>query len=186
MKPIPKFDVSSYVSVDSANPEQGKATISKLAGLANDINENKTGQISQLANHNDESKNLTDEQVIHLLNQATYKTGISTLQFWSFCDEDDIADIYSNYYTLEQLLAYAKSWARYPETVPIENSIPFPDLKPKLVKCKQCKFFIPDKIGDGTGVGNCEIEAEASKKGSLWFNSEKFCDKYKPNINYTL
>lgn len=108
MKTVPKFDIAQYVA-SHANTERSE--ISKLAGLAG---------------HIDETKNLTDQEVIRLLSQATYKTGISAQQFWHFCDVDDITDIYAGQYSLEQLTAYAKSWARYPETVPEANAQPFP------------------------------------------------------------
>ena len=72
MKPIPKFDVASYVL---SHPGQDPAEISKLAGLASDQLENQNCQISRLAdlaNHKDEITKLTDQEIINLLNQATY------------------------------------------------------------------------------------------------------------------
>jgi len=137
-------------------------------------------KLADLASHNDESKNLSDQEVIQLLSQATYKTGLSAQQFWRFCDVGDIADIYADQYSLEQLSAYAKSWARYPETIPERNTQAFPTLEPKLVSCKQCQHFIPDQVGDGTGIGQCTITAPDSTKRSLWLNTEVICNQYKP------
>jgi len=93
---------------------------------------------------------------------------------------DDIADIYADRYSLEQLSVYAKSWVRYPETIPEGNVQTFPTLEPKSVPCKQCQHFTPDQVGDGTGIGQCTINAPASTKHSLWLNTEVICHQYKP------
>lgn len=177
MKATAKFDITNYVATHLS---QEKTEVRKLAV---EFKENKPDDISRLAGlagHNDESKNLSDHEVIQLLSQATYKTCLSTQQFWRFCDADDIADIYAGQYTLEQLSFYAKSWARYPETIPEGNTQNFPTLEPKSVSCKQCQHFIPDQVGDGTGIGQCAINAPANTKILLWLDTEVICNQYKP------
>jgi len=165
MKAAAKFDIANYLATHSA---QEKVEISNLTKLAVGFKE-----------HNDESKNLSDQDVIQLLSQTTYKTGLSAQQFWRFCDAYDIADIYADRYSLEQLSAYAKSWVRYPEIIPEGNAQIFPTLEPKSVPCKQCQHFIPDQIGDGTGIGSCNINAVKSKK-TLFPNRTNFCLEYNP------
>lgn len=182
MKAVPKFDIAQYAA---AHESQESYEISYTQGLANGQQENTSDEISRLAglaSHNDEVRNFSDQEVIRILNQATYKTGISAQQFWCFCDAGDIADIYAGQYSLEQLTAYAKSWARYPETVPEVNKLLFPTLEPETVLCKKCQHFIPDKVGDGTGIGNCYIKAPASNKSSLWLSSQVICSKYKTSV----
>ncbi|GEM_PF-6706668 len=180
MKASAKFDISHYFATHST---QETTEISNLAGLAVGFKENKLDEISRLAglaSGNDASQKLSDQEVIQLLRQATYKTGLSAQQFWRFCDADDITDIYAGRYSLEQLSAYAKSWARYPETIPEGNAQTFPTFGPKSVSCKQCQHFTPDQVGDGRGIGECTINAPVSKKHPLWLNTEVICNQYQP------
>jgi len=67
MKVAAKFDITHYLAMHST---QEKTEISNLAGLAVGFKENKLDEISRLAglaSHNDESKNLSDQEVIKLL-----------------------------------------------------------------------------------------------------------------------
>jgi hypothetical protein len=43
----------------------------------------------------------------------------------------------------------------------------------KLVSCCHCKFFIPDRVGDGKGIGECKNLVDYKNKGA----SEKQIEK---------
>ncbi|OQK17255.1 hypothetical protein AU255_05015 [Methyloprofundus sedimenti] len=139
--------------------------------------DDKKGNRSNLGNQEKLSNEVVNQMFIH----AAQASGLMAEQLWSFLDDSDIDDLLHHLIDQETLTVYAKSWARYPETVPEGNTQPFPthELKPKTVACKQCQNFMPDKIGDGTGIGHCSVNAPASKKGSLWLNTEVICNKYK-------
>lgn len=61
------------------------------------------------------------------------------------------------------------------------NAQAFPTLEPKSVSCKQCQHFIPDQVGDGTGIGRCNNDTIKSKK-SLFLNQENFCNEYQVSL----
>lgn len=122
---------------------------------------------------------LFDKQtIIQMLTEAAQASGLTGQQIWRFLDDSDIEDLRQGLIDQITLNTYAKSWARYPEYIPEGNTQPFPRLEYEVVQCKQCHYFIADKVGDGSGIGTCSINAPASKKGLMWLNSERFCDLY--------
>ncbi|MGV7222963.1 MAG: hypothetical protein ACQ9MH_15715 [Nitrospinales bacterium] len=85
-------------------------------------------EIIRLLSANDEHHRLSDVEVADILREASSGIEIDVQQFWAFLDESDIVDIRMGAIPLENLKAFAKSWARYPELVPIGNRRPFPTL----------------------------------------------------------
>ena len=138
--------------------------------------DNKGGNFCNLSN----PKKLNTQIVIQMLNKAAQVSGLSAEQLWSFLDDSDVDDLKQGLIDQDMLSAYGRSCARYPETVPVCNTYPFPAIEEcKLIKCRYCQYFAMDKIGDGSGAGTCMIKAPASIKGLMWLNSEKFCNEYK-------
>jgi hypothetical protein len=54
---------------------------------------------------------------------------------------------------------------------------------PEKVMCRYCQHFKVDEIGDGSGIGDCIINATASKNRLMWLNSERYCEQYKYNLS---
>lgn len=55
-----------------------------------------------------------------------------------------------------------------------------PDLQ--IVTCNTCELFTPDKIGDGAGIGNCELgikwTQEFTGRMPLYRYSERHCKQF--------
>lgn len=54
---------------------------------------------------------------------------------------------------------------------------------PGTVTCNDCRLFIPDNIGDGVGIGRCELGVTWTtvfnrRKMPLYRYSERYCDKF--------
>lgn len=136
-------------------------------------------EIIRLLSANDELHRLTDMEVADLLREACSGIELDPQQFWSFLDESDIADIRAGTISLEHLQAFAHSWARYPELVPIANTKPFPAInKLNSVCCADCSQFSRDSIGDGTGIGKCAVNVPVSFP--RYPRAERYCTEFKP------
>lgn len=134
-------------------------------------------EIIRLLSANDDR--LTNPEITDLLRESCSGIKLDPHQFWSFLDESDIADIRAGAVTLENLKAFARSWARYPELVPIGNTRPFPAFKEaEPVWCINCTHFSRDTIGDGRGIGKCQVNSEATIP-TRYPRTERFCNQYK-------
>lgn len=135
-------------------------------------------EIIRLLSANDDR--LTNSEIADLLREACSGIEIDPQQFWAFLDESDIADIRAGAVTLENLKAFARSWARYPELVPIGNTRPFPALKEaEPVRCINCTHFARDTIGDGSGIGKCQVNSESTTP-PRYPRAERHCQEFKP------
>lgn len=52
------------------------------------------------------------------------------------------------------------------------------DIKPR-VRCCDCVYFIPDKIGSGLGIGDCAAGQKDKQDTVLWAQSERVCNAHK-------
>lgn len=52
------------------------------------------------------------------------------------------------------------------------------DIKPR-VRCCDCVYFIPDKIGSGLGIGDCAAGQKDKQTTVLWAQSERVCNAHK-------
>lgn len=50
------------------------------------------------------------------------------------------------------------------------------------VKCRDCVYFLRDKIGSGLGIGDCRAGQKNKQKTLLWAGLDRSCNKYKKNI----
>ena len=139
-------------------------------------------EIIRLLSANDDR--LTDLEIADLLREACSGIEIDPQQFWAFLDESDIADIRAGYIRLGQLRVFAKSWARYPELVPIGNNNPFPALKnTEPVCCADCSHFSRDLIGNGSGIGKCAVNAPTTTpRYPRYPGTERYCQEFKLKI----
>lgn len=52
----------------------------------------------------------------------------------------------------------------------------------KLIKCHDCEYFLPDKIGDGSGIGTCRHDIRFTEEGRgrlpLYRNAERRCASF--------
>ena len=157
--------------------ESNKSNHNENVKVTTQATDNSKGNRSNLGNQ----KELNNETILQMLIHASQASGLKAEQLWSFLDGSDVDDFKRGLVDQSELNAFAKSWVRYPETVPVCNTHPFPVIEEsKPVKCRYCQYFEEDTIGDGTGAGTCNIKAQASRKGMLWLKSEKLCDHYKP------
>ena len=134
-------------------------------------------EIIQLLSANQEYYRLTDSEVAELLQKVCKGIKLDPQQFWSFLDESDIADIRAGAISLDHLRAFAASWARYPELVPIGNIKSFPALnEAEPVRCVNCKHFTHDAVGNGGGIGQCATNAPVSFP--RYPRAERFCQEF--------
>ena len=77
------------------------------------------------SNHGNPEK-LDTRAMCKRLTNAANVSGLSIEQLWSFLDESDIEDLQQGFISQQELSAYAQSWARYPESVPVSNTLPLP------------------------------------------------------------
>jgi hypothetical protein len=64
----------------------------------------------------------------------------------------------------------------------ISAASPSPEPAPESVTCATCKAFQRDRIGDGSGLGACRINAPTSRRRpALWPNAEHRCPDWRPN-----
>lgn len=47
------------------------------------------------------------------------------------------------------------------------------------VSCFNCQHFIPDPIGNGTGIGTCEMNATQACERPLYPRAKRFCAQFK-------
>ena len=52
------------------------------------------------------------------------------------------------------------------------------DIKP-MVRCCDCVYFMPDKIGSGFGIGDCAGGQNDKQDTVLWAQSERVCNAHK-------
>lgn len=66
------------------------------------------------------------------------------------------------------------------KSIPV-NKVPINLLK--TVSCNDCEHFSPDQIGDGTGIGSCDLGIRSTKIAGyitmpLYRYSDRYCDKF--------
>lgn len=52
------------------------------------------------------------------------------------------------------------------------------EFKPR-VRCCDCVYFMPDKIGSGFGIGDCAAGQKHKQDTVLWAQSERVCNAHK-------
>lgn len=112
---IANFLQQNKTESNISNPEENTQVTPQAA-------DNKKGNRSNLGN----LEKLTNKVVIQMFTNAAEASGLTAEQLWSFLDDSDIDDLQHHLIDEDTLTAYAKSWARYPETVPVCNTQLFP------------------------------------------------------------
>ena len=78
------------------------------------------------------------------------------------------------------LNVYARSFAegiRCGRITVLAPAIPKPTLR---VRCSDCRHFLRDTIGDGTGIGGCKVQGKgtAHSRPALWPNVSRQCKDF--------
>jgi hypothetical protein len=124
----------------------------------------------------EESKPLSDEEVSQLLDRAITGLHLSRQQLCAELSDDDMAGIQAGEIRLETVRGYAEVWAKR-EPMDIANNI---RADTKQVTCGACEHFQPDKIGDGSGIGSCRVNAWKPGRGMpLYPMAKRFCGDFK-------
>ena len=55
-----------------------------------------------------------------------------------------------------------------------------PILRPQPVQCGECRHWIPDSIGDGSGIGTCEVGGPPPGQMPAYPRAERICDQWLP------
>lgn len=112
-----------------------------------------------------------------ILEKACLNLALKPKQLWRCLSEEDIEDIQAGLIDSETLRAYAERWNDHPHLVLIGNDLSFPAPELKDVVCGDCRHFLPDEIGDGTGIGSCANGLIGTKP--LYPNAKRICHSFK-------
>ncbi len=58
------------------------------------------------------------------------------------------------------------------------RGLPIP--RPHLVQCAECRHWTPDSIGDGGGIGSCEVGGPQPGQMPAYPRAERICDHWLP------
>ncbi len=119
--------------------------------------------------------------MIAILNKSVsgLKT-VSTQMLWSWLDADDVEELYIGALTVKELHCYAMSRGRYSVEFRPDNVKPYPYDKSgidQFVRCIDCQHFTRDTIGDGTGIGDCALNAPQTK--ALYPGRSRYCQEFR-------
>ena len=108
--------------------------------------------------------------------------GIDAATFRRLLSPVDAEDIEGGHVPVHTLNAYAQSFADGIRCgrITVLAAIPKTTLRVR-VRCADCQRFERDTVGDGNGIGCCQVQGEGTGLGqpALWANAERQCKDFK-------
>jgi hypothetical protein len=112
--------------------------------------------------------------------QAARQFGLAPADLWAFLSAEDLDALRDGRpEDCRALLAFAESRSRTGERTLGGHNLPFPGAVEvpsgaKQVCCGDCAAFLPDRIGDGSGIGDCANGIEV-RGWPRYPRIERFC-----------
>ena len=119
-----------------------------------------------------------------ILDSACHNLALKPEQLWRFLSPEDIDDLNAGLINFDTLRVYAERWDRHPHLVPVGNNLPFPAIPRQpdfeTVTCISCRYFKPNKTGDG--IGNCSKGLIGNHGKPLYPNAKRHCESFKMEL----
>lgn len=105
--------------------------------------------------------------------------GITVSQFRSLLSDHDLADIAEGVRPVESLTHCARLFADDIQAGRLKFLTPTP-ADPITVCCADCRHFLQDTVGDGSGIGRCAVKGEGSRRPQplLYPNIQRSCHSF--------
>ncbi len=130
-------------------------------------------------------KPMTDQALAELVTQAAGRFKLSSDDLWAFLSLEDIEAMRTGSpEEIAALWAFAESRGRTGDRTGGGHDLPFPGAgEPsegsRRVCCGDCGHFLPDRIGDGFGMGRCGRGIEPGG-GLMYPGVERYCRDFVP------
>jgi len=130
---------------------------------------------------------LTDTELAALITATAHPVGLSPADVWAFLSLEDLQTLrLAIPEEIEALRAFVESRARTGDRTRAGHDLPFPAGESASnswnpVCCGDCLHFQPDRIGDGSGIGDCKAGIQPSG-GLMYPRVERLCQAFAQNI----
>ena len=103
-------------------------------------------------------------------------SGLTPGGYYALLSADDIEGIREGDTTVEVLKAYAPLFAEGLSGGRLTVST---RPEPTLVRCENCRYFIPDLINPAGGIGNCAIKDEGTRGSLPYPFKRRYCKDFR-------